>query len=295
MAEANFKIVFDGNVAKQGLLDVRDYAESIAGLERIFHYGLSLSHTPQIPTGREANLPYGLRVAAPTEGSWEQIIVVFSALSDPLAQQAVQLATSYLGNFLAMTLKRLAGISYVSEQRKVQEHLLSEQTQLLGQQVGLHKQAVASHERIILASIDLLESPAQGFVRPIRNGEAEVVETFPEDDVNSKFTVDSSIAEKISHETKLEYPIMYRATVVGLLYPERRIEIAHPEEDRYTRAIVTDAAFDSHRNPYVSSLAHRHSIDMTIQIRRVKETNKIQAIYVLGAIDTLSNQPSWDM
>ena len=281
MTESNFRIKYSGEEADEGTLHLRDYSKSMEGLERILHCGIALSESISVPTGKEINKTYSLHVRAPQKACFEQLLVIAPLVGVTVLHGSAQVFISYLWSWVGLAIKRLSGRNHRSELSEVID-LLNNHTEVMGKAIDTVAQANASLERVALQTVDLrLPVPAQNFTRPLTAGRARYIEAL--DGSGNLFTIDQEMAASITVEDIWSEPEEFRTVVVGVLRPEKRIEISHPDLEGFIQAEVADPAFEDVRNIYLDALVMRTALILIIKIRRHQKSQKLMEITVLHA------------
>ena len=122
---------------------------------------------------------------------------------------------------------------------------------------------------------------AQRFTRPLRSENAEHIEVT--NGFMGAVNINKEMADSMTAKSIWGEPEELRTRVVGILRPEKRIEISHPDKDRFIKAEVVDPAFNEEKNLYIQAFVNQTELTLVVKIRRHRKNHKVTEILVLHA------------
>ena len=241
----NTKLIvrFDGGVAQEHKLDLRDLGQALTGLERVISIALYSLEKGKPPRPRQ-RFPFTIQAGQPRKSSYglEALVVLEPAIL-PIVNSIVSSGiTNIIGRWIHAIILKLAGRDNQAERlfREVEEH---RHLEMLGMQDLLSP--------LVRHAVD--------FTRPIYGSCQRI---YLEDDKDA-LEIDRSMADAIrswgQHEVTELNGVVIR--VDGFTHHNRQLKIVFPNEpNRFVTARVLDPLFRAVPNLYTEAATNQNSL-----------------------------------
>ena len=258
-------IRYEGAVADNHRLDLRQLGESLVGIERIITAGLFALEVGRMPRGNE-RLDFEVQALIPRRGSFEiQTLLLDNSGVLPLFQSILQSgareAAKVIWRWISGVVSGMAG-----QESNSSDHFMKMVEVLEGMDTRRHEllDRVDARRHVEILGWQKLANPTKRAVAPIGNScESIVLQNGIE---RAEITdIDLSMATTIRSNAQLEVGDMEKMQirVDGVTLYNRQLRVVHPDvPGKHLTAHVRDPAFDSTPNIYTHALVSREVLEV---------------------------------
>lgn len=276
--ERRLKIKFDGLDAAKHELDMRQFGESLVGLERLAQVGIVTLIEGRLPTKKE-KYPLSLKVRTPTPGSVELVLFIeWAGYALPIVKEVVKdSAKDILKSWFGWVFNKMGG-----REKEAEPHFV----ELMRLTTKMHDDALHDRratERFMLDVLDRVAPLAKKAVSPI--GQSCDSLQIGEDAGPALISVDAPMADAIRIDdanTEVGDMETMRVKVDGFTRHNRQMKIAHPDVvGKFITAEILDPAFSTSPNVYTEAA----NVDgwLEVHAKRTLKDGKLVRLHILNA------------
>lgn len=287
MTEASFRLRYDGGVAADHRIDMRNLGKSLIGVEKIVSDSLVVTFQGRLPKPRE-HRDVELFVEAPRAHCVDiSVLLVMAPGLLPFAQEILKDYTKdYVSSLLGHVLSFFGG-----RQKEADAHM----EKLLDLTREMHSghladrsedraYALATQENM-LRLVDKLHPAARQVVAPVGRSCNELI--LPAPAAGHVTIIDVAMADAIRAKEPVEVGDMTRMIVhvdtVSISRRAMRVQLPSDTEGNFVEASIRDPAFDENpnHNIYTAALGGLLAVDVKPTYR--KETGELIKLHVMNA------------
>lgn len=287
MAEASFRLRYDGGHAADHRIDMRNLGKSLIGVEKIVSDSLVVAFQGRLPKPRE-HRDIELLVEAPRAHCLDiSVLLVMAPGLLPFVQEILKDYTKeYVSALLGHVLSFFGG-----RQKEADAHMekLLELTREMHAEHLIDRSedrayALATQENM-LRLVDKLHPAARQVVAPVGRSCNELI--LPAPVAGHTAVIDVAMADAIRAKEPVEVGDMTRMIVhvdtVSISRRTMRVMLPDDQEARLVDAAIRDPAFDEdpNHNVYTAALGGLLAVDVKPTYR--KETGELIKLHVMNA------------
>lgn len=269
-------IRYEGLDSDKSQIDLRQFGQSLVGIERIVSIGMTAIEKQSLPKGNFK--PSIITSASALRAGSFEVEVTLAALGG-LYQSLVQTQLpEFVWNLICGTVMRTGG------RKESVEHV----DRLLDMLDDYNRRTYESDERRhketmrMLDIMDNMKVPVRQALTPIDKS----CESMQFAHYKQESTVDVATAYSVRSQLRFNTHIMYNqsVTVDGLIRHKKQLKVIHPAEpNQVITAVIRDPAFDREPNIYTRAVATNTTILATGRII-TKMDGRIHLLYITSAV-----------
>lgn len=264
MAEADFRIVYQGGEADSHTMDMRLLALSMLGAERIISDGLIILIHKRLPK-RGERAPVIAKAKEPVEGSVTLITLFHAAFG--LLPLGMPLARDLAGHFLEEWWKGV--LARFSGKHEAFEAAVNAMVEMNQAHLDARDANDARRHEETMALIDVLRRGIEGQHRSVEQFAAPVGPSVESATLLPNFarpvSLDVPDADAIRDAVKLDWGPLEQLTLRtdGFRFHTSGLSVENPERNGFLMARVRDPRFSEPENPYTEAAQRMAQIVVT--------------------------------